>query len=187
MAKAKYLTDADNNKIYPVGHTKAVYDETGTVLEDRLKKSEDKVNNLKDVALSGDYNDLTNKPTSMKPTSHASTSDTYGKGDSTNYGHVKLSSSTNSTSGTSSGEAATPSTVKAAYDLASGKMASSTKVFFSSNSTNNRTYTIILDGGGNTVNGWRSAIFGGSGTEVNADITAAPEQPGLPPAQQATQ
>ena len=121
MAKAKYLTDADNNKIYPVGHTKAVYDETGTVLEDRLKKSEDKVNKLKNVALSGDYNDLTNKPTSMKPTNHASTSDTYGKGDSTNYGHVKLSSSTNSTSGTSSGEAATPSAVKAAYDLANGK------------------------------------------------------------------
>ena len=121
MAKAKYATDSNGEKLYLIGHTKAVYDNNGTLLEDRLKKSEDKVNNLKDVALSGDYNDLTNKPTSMKPTSHASTSDTYGKGDSTNYGHVKLSSSTNSTSGTSSGEAATPSAVKAAYDLANGK------------------------------------------------------------------
>lgn len=55
------------------------------------------------------------------PTSHASTATTYGKATSSNYGHVKLSASTSSTSGASSGVAATPSAVKSAYDLANGK------------------------------------------------------------------
>ena len=55
------------------------------------------------------------------PKAHASTVTTYGTGSSTNYGHVKLSASTNSSSGTSSGVAATPSAVKAIYDLLGGK------------------------------------------------------------------
>lgn len=55
------------------------------------------------------------------PTSHASSSTTYGAGSSSNYGHLKLSDSTSSTSGTSGGIAATPSAVKSAYDLANGK------------------------------------------------------------------
>lgn len=59
--------------------------------------------------------------TSRAPTSHASSATTYGTGTSSNYGHLKLSDSTSSTSGTSGGTAATPSAVKAAYDLASGK------------------------------------------------------------------
>ena len=52
------------------------------------------------------------------PTSHASTATTYGLGTSSNYGHVKLSDSVSTTSGTDSGIAATPSAVKAAYDKA---------------------------------------------------------------------
>ena len=55
------------------------------------------------------------------PTSHASTATTYGAGTSSNYGHVKLSDSTSSTSSTTGGIAATPAAVKAAYDLANGK------------------------------------------------------------------
>lgn len=55
---------------------------------------------------------------STVPTNHASTATTYGTGSSSNYGHVKLSDSTSSTSGTSGGIAATPSAVKSAYDLA---------------------------------------------------------------------
>ena len=51
MAKAKYATDSNGEKLYLIGHTKAVYDETGTVLEDRLKKSEDKVNEIKRCCL----------------------------------------------------------------------------------------------------------------------------------------
>lgn len=52
------------------------------------------------------------------PTNHASTATTYGKGTSTNYGHVKLSDSILSTSDTAGGTAATPGAVKKAYDLA---------------------------------------------------------------------
>ena len=52
------------------------------------------------------------------PTSHASTATTYGKGTASNYGHVRLSDSTSSTSAASAGIAATPKAVKAAYDLA---------------------------------------------------------------------
>lgn len=58
---------------------------------------------------------------SKAPRAHASTATTYGTGSSTNYGHVKLSASTNSSSGTSSGIAATPSAVKAVHDLLGGK------------------------------------------------------------------
>ena len=50
------------------------------------------------------------------PTSHASSSDTYGKGTDTNYGHLKLSDLTTSTSSTSGGIAATPAAVKAVKD-----------------------------------------------------------------------
>lgn len=50
------------------------------------------------------------------PTSHASTATTYGKGDSSNYGHVKLSSVTNGTSGVADGIAATPLAVKSVAD-----------------------------------------------------------------------
>lgn len=60
-------------------------------------------------------------PTTYAPIAHDSTATTYGKGTDTKYGHLKLSSSTSSTSGTSGGIAATPSAVKAAYDLANGK------------------------------------------------------------------
>lgn len=59
--------------------------------------------------------------TSRAPTNHASTGTSYGAGNASNYGHVKLSGSTSSTSGTSGGTAATPSAVKAAYDKADGK------------------------------------------------------------------
>lgn len=55
------------------------------------------------------------------PVSHASSSATYGSANNTNYGHVRLSASTTSTSGVTSGYAATPSAVKSAYDLANSK------------------------------------------------------------------
>ena len=59
------------------------------------------------------------------PTSHAASTTAYGAGTGSNYGHVKLSDATDSTSGESGGVAATPAAVKAAYDLANGKAASS--------------------------------------------------------------
>jgi hypothetical protein len=54
-------------------------------------------------------------------TNHASTATTYGIGNSSNYGHLKLSDATDSSSNTTGGIAATPAAVKAAYDLANGK------------------------------------------------------------------
>lgn len=50
------------------------------------------------------------------PNNHASDQTTYGKGDASNYGHVKLSDATNSTSGVGDGVAATPAAVKAVAD-----------------------------------------------------------------------
>lgn len=74
------------------------------------------------------------------PTSHASTSTTYGAGTGSNYGHVKLSDATNSTSGASSGVAATPAAVKAAYDLANSKKGNTTE-----------TWTFTLEDGSTTA------------------------------------
>lgn len=65
-------------------------------------------------------------PTTYAPKAHDDANTTYGKGTDTKYGHLKLSASTSSTSGTSDGIAATPSAVKAAYDLANGKQSPAT-------------------------------------------------------------
>lgn len=64
--------------------------------------------------------------TSRAPTDHASSAQTYGKGSNVNYGHVKLTDATDSTSGSDGGVAATPAAVKAAYDLANGKQSPAT-------------------------------------------------------------
>lgn len=102
------------------------------------------------------------------PKAHASTATTYGTGSSTNYGHVKLSASTNSSSGTSSGVAATPSAVKAVYDLLGGNKiicgwstvnyASSqrdTTIHFPSGTFNNKPVVII----GQPFNGVVCTVF----------------------------
>lgn len=89
------------------------------------------------------------------PTNHASTATTYGKGTSTNYGHVKLSDSILSTSGTAGGTAATPGAVKKAYDLA------------------NRAETTLL-GGKKIVCGWSAVKFKNTGqtnTTINFGTT----------------
>ena len=52
------------------------------------------------------------------PKSHAASATTYGIGTGSNYGHVKLSDSTGSSSAASAGIAASPKAVKAAYDWA---------------------------------------------------------------------
>lgn len=52
------------------------------------------------------------------PTNHASGATTYGVGDATNYGHLKLSDSVNSSNSTGNGCAATPKATKTAYDKA---------------------------------------------------------------------
>lgn len=52
------------------------------------------------------------------PIAHDSSSNQYGVGNSTNYGHLRLSNAVNSTSHTGNGYAATPQAVKTAYDEA---------------------------------------------------------------------
>lgn len=54
----------------------------------------------------------------VPPTSHTSTATTYGVGNSTHYGHTKLSDATDSSSGVSGGVAATPAAVKATKEVA---------------------------------------------------------------------
>jgi len=102
---------------------------------------------LPEVAKTGSYNDILDKPTiptvdaeisstSTNPvqnriiyteiakkanTSHAVNDTTYGLGAETKYGHVKLSDATNSSNDKTSGIAATPKAVKDAYDLANSK------------------------------------------------------------------
>lgn len=83
--------------------TKATQDSLGNVITDTYStKSE-----------------LTSGLNTKAPTSHASTSTAYGSASENNYGHVKLSNATNSTSGITEGIAATPAAVKSAYDRAS--------------------------------------------------------------------
>ena len=83
------------------------------------------------------------------PKSHASTATTYGIGTSSNYGHVKLSDSTTSTSGTSSGIAATPAAVKAAYDLANTANTKANIAKNSASTTGDRIYGHLTVGGRN--------------------------------------
>lgn len=77
--------------------------------------------------------------TSRAPTSHAASATTYGAGTSSNYGHVKLSDSTSSsTAAASGGTAATPAAVKAvndritygSSDLTAGTSSLTTGVFY---------------------------------------------------------
>ena len=81
------------------------------------------------------------------PTSHASSSATYGIGTGSNYGHVKLSDSTSSTSAASAGIAASPAAVKAAYDLANSKLSS---VFYAGTSAPSNTSLLWIDTTANT-------------------------------------
>ena len=90
---------------------------------------------LKTVAWTGSYSDLKDTPESMTPKAHATSATTYGKGDASNYGHLKLSDSTASTSSTTGGIAATPKAVKEAYDLAASKSRTATLVVAASNSS----------------------------------------------------
>ena len=123
--------------------------------------------------------------------SHASASNTYGAGTSSNYGHVKLSDSTSSTSGVSGGTAATPAAVKAAYDKANIKKNSDSDTgdiisthltvgtrrsgsniganSFTSGSNNAAIgkYSVAIGGSGNKANSNYSAIFGGVNCETN--------------------
>lgn len=135
-------------------------------IEQQIAGKMDKVT-LATVATSGSYNDLTDQPDFIKGvaingTTIANTSGTvYLPNASTGgYGITKLNSSTSSTSTL---EAATPSAVKAAYDLANGKQDKLTS------GTNIKTIngTSILGSGDITISGGSSSSGSGVYTEVN--------------------
>lgn len=74
-----------------------------TALETKLGGSDTTINTA--------ITNLQTEVSKKAPTNHASTADTYGTATASNYGHVKLSDSIKSTSGVSSGIAATPKAV----------------------------------------------------------------------------
>ena len=82
--------------------------------------------------------------TSRAPTNHASTATTYGVGNNSSYGHLKLSASTSSTNGTSNGTAATPSAVKAAYDLANTAKTTADGIISASGTTTGTSTDYVL-------------------------------------------
>ena len=114
-----------------------IADEINTTAQDALTAAQDAQSNAS-TALT--------EAQSKAPKAHASTATTYGKGTSTNYGHVKLSDSILSTSDTAGGTAATPGAVKKAYDLA------------------NRAETTLL-GGKKIVCGWSAVNFKNTGQQ----------------------
>lgn len=92
--------------------------EAGVYMEPSLFRVE-----AENIELNGgvSFDGATKDSAVWNPKSHASTATTYGAGTAANYGHVRLSDSTSSTSAASGGTAATPAAVKAAYDHADGK------------------------------------------------------------------
>ena len=78
MAKVKYATDSNGEKLYLIGHTQAVYDENGAILEDRLTQTDSDISDIQtqlndkaDTEHTHKKTDITDFPTSMTPTSHA--------------------------------------------------------------------------------------------------------------------
>ena len=102
------------------------------------------------VALKALIDALTTTVSGKAPTSHASSTTTYGAGSGSNYGHVKLSDSTSGTSNANGGVAATPAAVKAAYDLANGKAAASHNQAASTITAGTFAGQVVANGSGQT-------------------------------------
>lgn len=106
------------------------------------------------------------------PTSHESSTTDYGKGDASNYGHVKLSDSTDSTSGVDDGVSATP---KAVHDLdvkfSANKLVSSASVDLSNYSISSP-YTFPSDGYVENLGGSGILIVSGSDSSRTIDVSA---------------
>ena len=96
----------------------------------------------------------------VSPTSHASTATTYGVGNATQYGHLKLSDATNNSSGVIGGVAATPASVKAAKEAADSAQSSADNAQSSADAAMTKASTlatasspgIVKPGTGMTVN-----------------------------------
>lgn len=114
QAAANNAQSAADNAKTAADNAQSTADNAKAAAAEAQKTADEKANSIHKHKKS----DISDFPTSMTPTSHASPDTIYGIGDSSNYGHVKLSDSTNDTNGESSGIAATPAAVKKAYDLA---------------------------------------------------------------------
>lgn len=89
----------------------------------------------------------------VPPTSHASANTTHGVGNATQYGHLKLSDATNSSSGVTGGVAATPAAVKAAKDTADAAQSSANNAMTKASTlATASTPGIVKPGTGMTVN-----------------------------------
>ena len=112
-ASSTYLKTSDAANTYLGKTAKAESAKTADTATSATKATQDASGNVitETYATKSELNNKT-------PTSHASTSTTYGAGSGSNYGHVKLSDAVDSTSGPNAGIAATPAAVKFAYDLA---------------------------------------------------------------------
>lgn len=147
VAKATHAATADNATNAGISE-KAIHDENGNVITSTYETKADATKKLSEAKSYADSvkNDLLNGAGDAYDTlkelgdlidenqdaidaleivaagkaalSHASTEPNHGMGTGSDYGHVKLSDSINTTSGASLGVAATPTAVKAAYDLA---------------------------------------------------------------------
>ena len=115
------------------------------------------------------------------PTDHSSTTTTYGIGNSTKYGHLKLSDAIDSTSGVSGGIAATPAAVRSAYNLANSAASAAhvhTSLYNNSNEIagmysgnvfiGNVAYDLNVVGKNNI-----NVIFGGTTKSVNIGSTGS--------------
>ena len=112
-----------NNKNSFLAAVNEIATKLTTEISDRMDENDslsDRINTetgerqAADMQLSARINAIGNKA----PLNHASTGTTYGVGDATNYGHLKLSDSVSSSNSTSNGCAATPKATKTAYDKA---------------------------------------------------------------------
>lgn len=112
-----------NNKNSFLAAVNEISTKLTTEISDRMDENDslsDRINTetgerqAADMQLSARINSIGNKA----PLNHASTGTTYGVGDATNYGHLKLSDSVSSSNSTGNGCAATPKATKTAYDKA---------------------------------------------------------------------
>ena len=104
------------------------------------------------------------------PKSHATSATTYGTGTSSNYGHVKLSDSTSTTSGASAGIAATPTAVKSAYDLANTANTTAT----SAKNTADTLYSNFLNIATSNFTDTLTGTLSSSNTEQQITLFTAP-------------
>lgn len=121
--------------------------------------------------------DITLDEIGVPAKNHAATTQGYGVGNATQYGHLQLSSSTASSLGETGATAATPAAVKAAYDLAASKQTPPTvrtelpasgtalqhnSVYVIPSSASLTTYTLTAP-----ANGWcHGTFYTGSGAVI---------------------